>query len=148
MVGNHVGATRLERPEKGPVHLRAVHAHEAQVVIVEHDGNEVDASVGEWRRHQRRSLRTRCKRDAARGEVRGDDHARRRGRNGGHNGAAGILSLGSGQKLRGMGVQTVPKDDRVIIRMPGGGDVELPPGMRRRRVYPPTQMAIFETVLV
>ena len=49
-----------------------------------------------------------------------------RGRNGGHNGAAGILSLGSGPKLRGMGVQTVPKGDRVIIRMPGGGGLGNP----------------------
>ncbi len=32
-----------------------------------------------------------------------------RGRDGGLNGAAGILSLGSGKKLRGMGVQTVPR---------------------------------------
>jgi N-methylhydantoinase B len=54
-----------------------------------------------------------------------------RGRDGGHNGAAGILSLGSGKKLRGMGVQTVPKDDRVVIRMPGGGGLGDP---RRRPV--------------
>ena len=51
------------------------------------------------------------------------------GRDGGHNGANGILSLGSGKKLRGMGVQTVPKDDRVVIRMPGGGGLGNP---RRR----------------
>ena len=43
-----------------------------------------------------------------------------RGRDGGHDGAAGILTLGSGKKLRGMGVQTVPRNDRVVIRMPGG----------------------------
>jgi N-methylhydantoinase B len=49
-----------------------------------------------------------------------------RGRDGGHNGAAGILSLGSGKKLRGMGVQTVPKNDRVVIRMPGGGGLGNP----------------------
>src|SRR6202012_1991044 len=52
-----------------------------------------------------------------------------RGRDGGHNGANGILSLGSGKKLRGMGVQTVPKNDRVVIRMPGGGGLGNP---RRR----------------
>ena len=49
-----------------------------------------------------------------------------RGRDGGLNGAAGILSLGSGKTLRGMGVQTVPKGDRVIIRMPGGGGLGNP----------------------
>jgi N-methylhydantoinase B len=49
-----------------------------------------------------------------------------RGRDGGQSGAAGIVSLASGRKLRGMGVQTVPKDDRVIIRMPGGGGLGNP----------------------
>lgn len=49
-----------------------------------------------------------------------------RGRDGGHNGAAGILTLGSGKKLRGMGVQTVPKNDRIVIRMPGGGGLGNP----------------------
>jgi N-methylhydantoinase B len=49
-----------------------------------------------------------------------------RGRDGGHNGAAGILTLGSGKKLRGMGVQTVPKSDRIVIRMPGGGGLGNP----------------------
>jgi N-methylhydantoinase B len=58
-----------------------------------------------------------------------------RGRNGGHNGAAGILSLGSGKKLRGMGVQTVPKNDRVVIRMPGGG------GLGNPRKRPATSVA-------
>jgi N-methylhydantoinase B len=54
-----------------------------------------------------------------------------RGRDGGHSGMAGAVSLGSGKKLRGMGVQTVPKDDRVIISMPGGGGLGNP---RRRPV--------------
>ena len=49
-----------------------------------------------------------------------------RGRDGGHNGANGVLTLGSGKKLRGMGVQTVPKNDRIIIRMPGGGGLGNP----------------------
>jgi N-methylhydantoinase B len=52
-----------------------------------------------------------------------------RGRDGGLNGAAGVLTLGSGARMRGMGVQTVPKNDRVIIRMPGGGGLGSP---RRR----------------
>jgi N-methylhydantoinase B len=52
-----------------------------------------------------------------------------RGRDGGQNGANGVVSLASGKKLRGMGVQTVPKNDRVIIEMPGGGGLGNP---RRR----------------
>jgi len=52
-----------------------------------------------------------------------------RGRDGGQSGANGMVSLASGKTLRGMGVQTVPKNDRVIIRMPGGGGLGNP---RRR----------------
>ncbi|WP_119419343.1 hydantoinase B/oxoprolinase family protein [Desertibaculum subflavum] len=49
-----------------------------------------------------------------------------RGREGGKDGAAGDLRLGSGAKLRGKGVQTVPKGDRVVISMPGGGGLGHP----------------------
>jgi N-methylhydantoinase B len=49
-----------------------------------------------------------------------------RGRDGGKDGAAGELRLASGPKLRGKGVQTVPKGDRVIISMPGGGGLGHP----------------------
>ncbi len=44
-----------------------------------------------------------------------------RGRSGGGQGAPGRLSLGSGKKLRGMGKQTVPAGDTVVMEMPGGG---------------------------
>jgi len=54
-----------------------------------------------------------------------------RGREGGHNGAAGTVTLKSGGKLRGMGQQTVGQHDRVIISMPGGGGLGSP---RRRAV--------------
>ena len=54
-----------------------------------------------------------------------------RGRDGGQNGMAGRVTLDSGPKLRGMGQQTVPKKDRVIIAMPGGGGLGNP---RRRAV--------------
>ncbi len=54
-----------------------------------------------------------------------------RGREGGQNGAAGTLTLKSGGKMRGMGQQTVPQKDRVIISMPGGGGLGNP---RRRAV--------------
>jgi N-methylhydantoinase B len=49
-----------------------------------------------------------------------------RGREGGRNGGAGEVSLRSGKKLRGKGQQTVPKGDRVIIEMPGGGGLGDP----------------------
>ena len=54
-----------------------------------------------------------------------------RGREGGQAGAAGAVTLASGQVLRGKGQQTVPKDDRVIIAMPGGGGLGNP---RRRDI--------------
>src|SRR5258708_7826620 len=49
-----------------------------------------------------------------------------RGRDGGQNGMAGRVTLDSGTKLRGMGQQTVPKKDRLIISMPGGGGLGNP----------------------
>lgn len=49
-----------------------------------------------------------------------------RGREGGANGMAGAVRLGSGGALRGKGQQTVPKGDRVIIEMPGGGGLGDP----------------------
>jgi N-methylhydantoinase B len=54
-----------------------------------------------------------------------------RGREGGHNGMAGVVNLTSGKVLRGKGQQTVPQKDRVIIAMPGGGGLGNP---RRRAV--------------
>jgi N-methylhydantoinase B len=44
-----------------------------------------------------------------------------RGRNGGGDGKAGTLSLGSGATLKSKGQQTIPKHESVIIEMPGGG---------------------------
>ncbi len=49
-----------------------------------------------------------------------------RGRDGGCDGAAGRLSLGSGAALAGKGTQTVPTGDRVVIEMPGGGGLGDP----------------------
>jgi N-methylhydantoinase B len=48
------------------------------------------------------------------------------GREGGKDGAAGEVKLLSGPKLRGKGQQTVPKGDRLIIAMPGGGGLGHP----------------------
>jgi len=44
-----------------------------------------------------------------------------RGRNGGAEGAAGDIRLGSGAKLKGKGKQIVPANDTVILELPGGG---------------------------
>ena len=49
-----------------------------------------------------------------------------RGRDGGHNGMAGKVTLDDGTKLRGMGQQTVPRKNRLIISMPGGGGLGSP----------------------
>jgi len=54
-----------------------------------------------------------------------------RGREGGGDGKAGKVYLGSGATLRGKGSQTVPKGDTVVIEMPGGGGLGDP---RRRPV--------------
>jgi N-methylhydantoinase B len=44
-----------------------------------------------------------------------------RGRNGGKDGAAGIVRLASGAMLESRGNQVIPKGDRLIVEMPGGG---------------------------
>jgi N-methylhydantoinase B len=49
-----------------------------------------------------------------------------RGREGGRDGGAGSVALGSGRKLRGKGQQTIPKGDRLVISMPGGGGLGDP----------------------
>jgi N-methylhydantoinase B len=49
-----------------------------------------------------------------------------RGRNGGGNGMAGTLSLGSGATLKSKGQQTIAKHESVIIAMPGGGGLGDP----------------------
>jgi N-methylhydantoinase B len=44
-----------------------------------------------------------------------------RGREGGHDGTTGRVGLASGPKLRGMGRQTIPAGDRLVVEFPGGG---------------------------
>jgi N-methylhydantoinase B len=44
-----------------------------------------------------------------------------RGRNGGKDGAAGIVRLKSGAMLKSRGNQVIPKGDRLVVEMPGGG---------------------------
>ena len=49
-----------------------------------------------------------------------------RGRDGGSNGAAGVLQLKSGLKLKGKGFQTIPAGERLVLMTPGGGGVGAP----------------------
>ena len=44
-----------------------------------------------------------------------------RGRDGGAAGAAGVLRLASGRRLRGKGMQEIPAGDRLVVLTPGGG---------------------------
>lgn len=44
-----------------------------------------------------------------------------RGRDGGGSGATGRLRLESGPELKAKGFQTIPRGDRLIVEMPGGG---------------------------
>ncbi len=59
-----------------------------------------------------------------------------RGRAGGAPGAAGVVRLASGPKLKAKGRQMVPAGDRLIVEMPGGGGygqvAERTPEMRQR----------------
>ena len=49
-----------------------------------------------------------------------------RGRDGGHNGAAGYIGLKSGKKMRGKGFQEIPPGDRLVVHTPGGGGIGAP----------------------
>jgi N-methylhydantoinase B len=62
-------------------------------------------------------------------------HHPARGRDGGGNGANGRVRLASGATLRHKGFQKVPKGERLIIEMPGGGGYGDP------RTRPPALVA-------
>ena len=49
-----------------------------------------------------------------------------RGRDGGHDGAAGYVGLASGARLRGKGMQLVAPGDRLVVLTPGGGGIGAP----------------------
>jgi N-methylhydantoinase B len=49
-----------------------------------------------------------------------------RGSDGGHAGAGGRVRLRSGKELKGMGRQSVPAGDRLIVETPGGGGIGDP----------------------
>jgi N-methylhydantoinase B len=57
-----------------------------------------------------------------------------RGRDGGHDGAAGYVGLSSGAKLRGKGFQEIPVGDRLVALTPGGGGIGDPQQRARERV--------------
>ncbi|MEM7225231.1 MAG: hydantoinase B/oxoprolinase family protein [Pseudomonadota bacterium] len=44
-----------------------------------------------------------------------------RGRDGGGPGGRGVISLASGARMRGMGVQEIPSGERLVFETPGGG---------------------------
>ena len=49
-----------------------------------------------------------------------------RGRDGGTDGRAGVVRLASGKRLKGKGKQTIPKGERLVLEMPGGGGLGRP----------------------
>jgi N-methylhydantoinase B len=57
-----------------------------------------------------------------------------RGRDGGHNGAAGYVGLKSGARLKGKGSQTIPPGDRLVVMTPGGGGIGDPRQRARQSV--------------
>jgi N-methylhydantoinase B len=57
-----------------------------------------------------------------------------RGRDGGKDGAAGVVALKSGKKLKGKGFQLVPPDDRLVVMTPGGGGLGDPRKRNRAAV--------------
>jgi N-methylhydantoinase B len=57
-----------------------------------------------------------------------------RGRDGGHDGAAGYVGLKSGLKMRGKGFQQVPPGDQLVVLTPGGGGIGAPDKRMAERV--------------
>ena len=57
-----------------------------------------------------------------------------RGRDGGKDGAAGVVALKSGKKLKGKGFQLIPPDDRLVVMTPGGGGIGAPRSRARKAV--------------
>jgi N-methylhydantoinase B len=51
-----------------------------------------------------------------------------KGREGGHNGAKGVVKLKSGKTLRTKGFQIIPDGDRLILELPGGAGMGDPAG--------------------
>ena len=49
-----------------------------------------------------------------------------RGRLGGRDGAAGVVALKSGKRLRAKGFQIIPEGDRLVLLLPGGGGMGDP----------------------
>lgn len=58
-----------------------------------------------------------------------------RGRDGGQDGAAGLVRLTSGATLRAKGLQRIPAGDRLVLELPGGG------GLGDPATRPPSRLA-------
>jgi hypothetical protein len=52
MVGDDIDAARLQGCEHRLVHRRPVHAHVAEVVVVEHQRHQIESRVGKLQRHR------------------------------------------------------------------------------------------------
>jgi N-methylhydantoinase B len=57
-----------------------------------------------------------------------------RGRDGGKDGAAGVVALKSGKRLKGKGFQLIPPDDRLVVMTPGGAGLGDPKQRSRAAV--------------
>jgi N-methylhydantoinase B len=57
-----------------------------------------------------------------------------RGRDGGADGAAGIVRLASGPLLRAKGLQQIPAGDRLVLELPGGGGLGAPAERRAESI--------------
>ena len=57
-----------------------------------------------------------------------------RGRNGGRDGAAGSVALSDGTKLKGKGRQSVPRGQRLVLQLPGGGGYDDPKLRSREQI--------------
>jgi N-methylhydantoinase B len=57
-----------------------------------------------------------------------------RGRDGGEDGAPGVVRLASGGMLRAKGLQRIPAGDRLVLELPGGGGLGDPRARPRARV--------------
>ena len=56
------------------------------------------------------------------------------GRDGGKDGAAGVVGLKSGKRLRGKGFQLIPPGDRLVVMTPGGAGLGGPKSRDRAAV--------------
>jgi len=93
-------------------------------LLVERKEYRIDSGgPGRWRGGLGQVMEVVCLEDVPFGISANYDrvHYPARGRSGGGDGAPGIIALGSGERLRSKGQQTIPRGASVVIAMPGGG---------------------------